>query len=405
MDVESRLNTVLLLLVCVACPTALVVWMAPDGVPAGVTAAMVAGISLLVAGGALWTSVRIGLSVRKARTSSLMIGGLVAVGLSVRAGLDLRASTQLSQDLIRPAPELGPGGKALIPNLTDAESVVPNRPHHPDDVNAADRLDRFSRLRRFTASTNALGMRGRAFEMPAPGYRILCIGDSVTFGWGVPDHESYPAHLERTLNVEVLNAGMPASKPSHMARWLEINAHAIDADLVILAARPHWAAPDPFVDYQRAIEVAEAAIAPARLVIVLPPVSTFDPMGVRDRFKEVDGLKRVLGGRPFLELTPIFWGAQTAPGVVMESEGQTQRMVRLPDRTIVVEAPSSGDRLAEKLVDAFEADHSLAEPLFFDGGHPDARGNELFAKSVAKFLIKRRLVPVERSKATQQPAQ
>lgn len=382
-----------LILACIVCPTAVLVGMAPSGASIGPTVASVTGISLAIAGSVFWLSVRLGLSAHRRRVSTMLITGFVVAGLSLRAGFDLNTSTQLSQALIRPAPELGPGGKALIPNLTQSESVVPDRPHHPDDVNAADRLDRFSRLRRFTASTNALGLRGPDIQTPAQGYRILCIGDSVTFGWGVSDDESYPAHLGRTLDVEVLNAGMPASKPSHMARWLQLHAKAIDADLVILAARPHWASPDPFMDYKRAVEAAESAIAPATLVVVLPPVSTFDPMGVRDRFKEVDGLKRVLSGRPFLELTPIFWRAQTGPGVVMETEGSTQRMVRLPGRGIVVEGTSSGDRLADELVAAFEADHDLVEPLFFDGGHPNAEGNALFAQSVADFLTERQLLP------------
>ena len=42
---------------------------------------------------------------------------------------------------------------------------------------------------------------------------------------------------------------------------------------------------------------------------------------------------------------------------------------------------------------AFEADHDLVEPLFFDGGHSDAKGNALFAQSVADFLAERNLLP------------
>jgi lysophospholipase L1-like esterase len=62
------------------------------------------------------------------------------------------------------------------------------------------------------ASFNSLGLRG---PEPRPGARrIVCLGDSVTFGWGVKDDEAYPAVLARSLagetgDVDVINAGMP----------------------------------------------------------------------------------------------------------------------------------------------------------------------------------------------------
>lgn len=68
--------------------------------------------------------------------------------------------------------------------------------------------------------TNSLGLRGE--EPPGerrPGeVRVLCLGDSVTFGLGVRDDETYPARLQEALRrspelagrpVTVLNAGVP----------------------------------------------------------------------------------------------------------------------------------------------------------------------------------------------------
>lgn len=69
--------------------------------------------------------------------------------------------------------------------------------------------------------TNNAGFRGQenvSEIKPSEVYRILVLGDSMTFGWGVEDEETYSAVLERNLNIlaqatnkdlkfEVLNGG------------------------------------------------------------------------------------------------------------------------------------------------------------------------------------------------------
>ena len=63
--------------------------------------------------------------------------------------------------------------------------------------------------------TNSLGLRGD--EVPDDGtVRILAIGDSCTWGWGVSESESYPSFLQRMLDYNsgghrytVINAGIP----------------------------------------------------------------------------------------------------------------------------------------------------------------------------------------------------
>ena len=65
---------------------------------------------------------------------------------------------------------------------------------------------------------NALGFRGPEIDIePSPGtYRVLCVGDSFTYGMGVREEEAWPAVVERWLEppagferVEVINTGVP----------------------------------------------------------------------------------------------------------------------------------------------------------------------------------------------------
>ncbi|MFH1620185.1 MAG: GDSL-type esterase/lipase family protein, partial [bacterium] len=50
---------------------------------------------------------------------------------------------------------------------------------------------------------------------------ILCLGDSFTFGYGLPQNQTYPAHLERLLNAggyrfRVINLGIPGQNTSQL---------------------------------------------------------------------------------------------------------------------------------------------------------------------------------------------
>jgi hypothetical protein len=290
--------------------------------------------------------------------------------------------------ITRPAPELGPQGFQLLPNLDRAVMVVPDRPHDPQEVRSLDRDQRIKRVRRFEVSTNSQGYRGPELVEPAPHPRIVCVGDSVTFGWGVSAEESYPARLAALLGVDVINAGVPANKPDHMGAWLSSHAEALDPDVILFTARPNHTRRDPYGQYARAL--AQAAATGAKVGVVLPPISTFDAMGSRSQPKE---LRRVLeiaakvpgGAVPVLELTESFRAALPLPGYIMEHRNGRQVVLKLPERTVFldVEAPARG--LAAEVVAAFEADPTFAEPLFYDGGHPDAAGFGIFAAVVATW--------------------
>jgi len=57
-------------------------------------------------------------------------------------------------------------------------------------------------------AVDAWGLRnGRAAAVPAGG--LLAVGDSLTFGEGVPADQAFPARLETLLEVPVANAGVP----------------------------------------------------------------------------------------------------------------------------------------------------------------------------------------------------
>lgn len=95
----------------------------------------------------------------------------------------------------------------------------------------------------FTVRTNALGFRGPeiARTKPAGTYRIVVLGDSVVFGWGVDDEVTFTRRWEKELNAgrggrhyEVVNCGHLLYDTVQEAALFEHKVLALDPDLVLL---------------------------------------------------------------------------------------------------------------------------------------------------------------------------
>ncbi len=89
---------------------------------------------------------------------------------------------------------------------------------------------------------NSRGLRGREMgpEKPPGGYRVLVLGDSQTFGWGVEDAECYPRVIEQGLRrqsrrpVEVINAGVPGTGTAQQLYFLETEGWSYRPDAVVV---------------------------------------------------------------------------------------------------------------------------------------------------------------------------
>ncbi|TMA33058.1 MAG: hypothetical protein E6J87_11250, partial [Deltaproteobacteria bacterium] len=91
--------------------------------------------------------------------------------------------------------------------------------------------------------TDAAGFRAApdapASHVRSAPYRILVVGDSFAFGWGVEDGETFAAVLERRLArerpVAVINAGVPGYSTDQYWIFLHTRGFALAPDLVLLA--------------------------------------------------------------------------------------------------------------------------------------------------------------------------
>lgn len=86
---------------------------------------------------------------------------------------------------------------------------------------------------------------------PENTYRILLMGPSFAFGWGVDYEDSYAFHLEQALalatgrRVEVLNAGVPALPAPAFLEWYESVGREYEPDMILLLTYGTLLAVDP----------------------------------------------------------------------------------------------------------------------------------------------------------------
>ena len=113
----------------------------------------------------------------------------------------------------------------------------------------------------FTAArvrTNAHGLRGARLQPSTA--KVLCVGDSATFGWAVEEQETYPYRLERLLNGpgrkvpwQVANAGVPGYSSHQVRRRAEALIGRLRPRVVVVYTGNNdaWPAPVSDADVER----------------------------------------------------------------------------------------------------------------------------------------------------------
>jgi len=116
------------------------------------------------------------------------------------------------------------------------------RAPHPDIVYELQ-PDLECRFQGVTVRTNSLGWRGpeRPTAKAEGGFRVLGLGDSVMFGWGVEWPQSGIARLERLLQgalpehaVDVIGTGVPGYNTAMEAALLKLRGLQLQPDVVIV---------------------------------------------------------------------------------------------------------------------------------------------------------------------------
>jgi lysophospholipase L1-like esterase len=138
-------------------------------------------------------------------------------------------------DAIRNRPPPTPGGELQLGDII--------RPHRDDRIVYELRPGVRGRFLGQELSINSLGMRGpeRQLDKSAGTFRIVGLGDSVMFGWGVAEEETYLAIFERTLRArfperrfEVWNLAVPGYNSVQEVENFAEQADRLDPNLVLI---------------------------------------------------------------------------------------------------------------------------------------------------------------------------
>ncbi len=88
-------------------------------------------------------------------------------------------------------------------------------------------------------TTNARGFRAleeHDAPVPAGRYRIVCLGDSFTMGFGVDDTQTWPAALQRLCpEVQAVNMGLGGYGLDQAWLWYQSDGTALQCDLLLFA--------------------------------------------------------------------------------------------------------------------------------------------------------------------------
>lgn len=255
----------------------------------------------------------------------------------------------------------------------------------------------------FSVSTDANGLRvpRHPVEKPAGTRRVMTLGCSTTYGWGVDDAQSYPARLETRLKAaghsgwEVINGGQPGYT-SFQGLWFWDQALAsYDPDVVVIGYVVQDARKAAYSDKSQAILQGDARFLKREVLyqskVYLGLRALVGAVQVRAKERptgDEGGVFRVPPEDYVENLRALVKRVQDAGGepilfgYPLEREGYTGEHRRI----MRAAAEELGVRHFDPQPQMEEA--SRRQTLYFetDRGHANARGNDLIAKWVLEYL-------------------
>ena len=261
-----------------------------------------------------------------------------------------------------------------------------------------------------TYHINRLGLRGPDINAAKTLPRLITLGNSCTFGWGVPLEQTYARQLQRNLGnrYEVINGAVPGYTSFQGKTFLEEDLIKLQPDIitVMFAWNDHWAAASQIPDKDQELPpefILGLQNFMSRLhfyrflkktllsAVETDPDSTFDrsrivyrvgPGDFRANLKEICAFARENGAVPVLLTSPVpALETYYPPGARSPMHAFHEKYNR-----IVREISEEDDIPLVDLAREFDSYDGLWDDAKKDPIHFNARGHELAAKLIADFI-------------------
>lgn len=266
--------------------------------------------------------------------------------------------------------------------------------------------------------TNSLGLRSPEVEAARPddAFRILVLGDSVTFGWGVRGEDTFVSQLANLLatlypgqHIEVINAGVSGYGTWQELKWLEETGLGLSPDLVIVqthlndAADNLWGTLGQEADGSWLTRVSMLARLVARVTGGTAPADGGDDPCRRDwrigtdavcwdltetLLTQLQTAATEAGAAVALLPAPMRW--QVEPGVRDQRAWVDRARYQDP---LADYALTHGWLYADPLPAVRAAFESSGQSLFLDVGHPNEAGHRIMAQELLRTLSQANALP------------
>ena len=268
------------------------------------------------------------------------------------------------------------------------------------------------------SAINTRGFRGPEWDTTKPEgvRRILAVGDSSVFGFGVEDEQVFTARVHKALeNSEVINAGVPGYSTYQVINLLEMNALAYSPDLVVIGNLWSDNNFDSFVDKEMLTAYASFEGSRSRNIQkTLHHSALYRVINYRrhalKKLPEVRKVGWMVGrgeqiGLRRVALQDYATNLETITRMVHDQGGEVAFLI-LPNREDVeptTTGPVAWEPYRQVMRDAAERHGTFvidapalfidsaqsAEALFIDEMHPSATGHELIAQALLAELNER----------------
>lgn len=272
--------------------------------------------------------------------------------------------------------------------------------------------------------TNSLGLRSPevALAKPKDTFRILVLGDSVTFGWGIRNEDGYASQLASLLTTmwpdkrfEVINAGVSGYGTWQEALWLDETGRKLSPDVIVVQVHLNDAADNLWGTLSPGASSGGSWLARhSMLYRLVSRVAGGDaPSGILDQAGAAPCIRdwKVDTQRVCWELTEELLGdiqktasALGAKAVLMPSpmRWQVEPGVRDPrawvdagnyQEPLTGYAHQNGWLVVDPLPAVRAASESGAGSLFLDVGHPNEGGQRILAEQLYNALDQAGVLP------------